>query len=340
MQLCFLLGLFFYSSAAGGRGLLPLQATDLARSVDHLIHFLVLISLAASVLVIAGFVWFAVRFKRKSETDKTPHITHHYLLEFLWSFIPLLIFMFVFAWGWWLYDDMRTSPAGALEIHVYGQMWNWDFVYKNGKKTAGTLYVPVHKPVKLVMTSRDVIHSFYIPAFRIKQDVLPQVYTSLSFTASKTGRFHVFCTEFCGTGHSRMLAQVRVMSLKDWEKWLKTDPYKGLSLTQIGESVFGGRCVACHQVTTESRIGPGLKGIFGQKRFFEDGTSLVADENYLRESILNPEQKIVKGYSNLMTPFTGLLQEEELTGLIEYIKSLNSTDSNPEEASPALKPEL
>lgn len=317
---------FFYSLPAGASKWLPLQASDLADDMDRLIHFLVFISAVAAVGVIAGFVYFAIRFRRKSEKDQTPHITHHYLLEFLWSFIPLLIFLFVFGWGWWLYDEMRRSPPGALEIHVYGQMWNWDFVYKTGRRTAGTLYVPVNRPVKLVMTSRDVIHSFYVPAFRIKQDVLPGVYTSLSFKASKTGRFQVFCTEFCGTGHAGMLAKVQVMSLTDWENWLKTDPYEGLNLVEIGQKVFGGRCTACHQITEQRGIGPGLAGVFNSEREFEDGSRALADENYLRESILNPGVKVLKGYGNLMTPFAGLLQEEELTGLIEYIKTLPSSD--------------
>ena len=309
-------------------GWLPVKATELSKEVDQLTHFLVWISAFSSILVIGGFVYFAFKFRRKSETEKTPHITHNFLLEFLWSFIPFLIFMFVFGWGWWLYHKMRVAPDDALEIHVYGQMWNWDFVYKSGRKSSGVLYVPKDKPVKLIMTSRDVIHSFYIPSFRIKQDVLPGAYTSLHFTANQTGRFHVFCTEFCGSGHSSMLARVQVMELKEWENWLATDPYKGMSLTQIGENVFQKRCLVCHQTTTEKRIGPGMQGLFGAKRQFIDGSSIIVDENYIRESILNPSEKIVKGYQNLMTPFAGLLQEEELTGLIEYIKTLTTNTKN------------
>jgi len=303
---------------------LPLAGTKLAESIDHLIHFLVIISAIAASMVILSFIYFSIRFRRKSETETTPHITHNYILELLWSFIPLLIFIFVFGWGWWLYDDIRTHPTNALEIHVYGQMWNWDFVYKNGRKTSGPLYVLFHKAVKLIMTSRDVIHSFYIPAFRIKQDVLPGVYTALSFTASQRGKFHVFCAEFCGTGHSSMMAKIHVMTLKDWESWLITDPYKDLSLSQIGEKVFQGRCTACHQITAEKRIGPGLADLFNSQREMQNGEEILADENYIRESILNPSKRLLKGYGNLMTPFTGLLQEEELTGLIEYIKTLKS----------------
>ena len=301
---------------------LPIPATKLAEEVDQLIYFLVEISIFASILVIGGFVYFSIRFRRKSEKEKTPAITHHYLLEFLWSFIPFVIFMFVFGWGWLLYDKMRDHPKNALEIHVYGQMWNWDFVYKSGRKSSRVLTVPVNTPVKLVMSSRDVIHSFFIPSFRIKQDVLPGAYTSLSFTAKKRGKFPVFCTEFCGAGHSSMLASVHVMSIEEWEHWLATDPYKGMSLSQIGESVFQKSCTACHTSTTEKRIGPGLAGLFGAKREFKKGGSFTADESYIRESILNPATRVVKGYANMMTPFAGLLKEEEITGLIEYIKTL------------------
>ncbi|MDE0518070.1 MAG: cytochrome c oxidase subunit II [Bdellovibrionales bacterium] len=314
--------LYLLIPSASAAKWLPAPATKLAEEVDQLIYFLVEISILSSLLVIGGFVYFSIRFRRKSEKDKPPAITHNHLLEFLWSFIPFLIFMFVFGWGWLLYDKMRDHPKEALEIHVYGQMWNWDFVYKNGKKSSGTLTVPVDKPVKLIMSSRDVIHSFFIPSFRIKQDVLPGSYTALSFTANKKGKFPVFCTELCGAGHSSMLATVHVMEREEWEKWLAKNPYKGMSLAQIGGSVFQKSCTACHTASTEKRIGPGLAGLFGTKREFEKEETKVADENYIRESILNPSARIVKGYGNLMTPFAGLLTEEEMTGLVEYIKSL------------------
>ncbi len=314
--------LYLLIPSASAAKWLPAPATKLAEEVDQLIYFLVEISILSSLLVIGGFVYFSIRFRRKSEKDKPPAITHNHLLEFLWSFIPFLIFMFVFGWGWLLYDKMRDHPKEALEIHVYGQMWNWDFVYKNGKKSSGTLTVPVDKPVKLIMSSRDVIHSFFIPSFRIKQDVLPGSYTALSFTTNKKGKFPVFCTELCGAGHSSMLATVHVMEREEWEKWLAKNPYKGMSLAQIGGSVFQKSCTACHTASTEKRIGPGLAGLFGTKREFEKEETKVADENYIRESILNPSARIVKGYGNLMTPFAGLLTEEEMTGLVEYIKSL------------------
>lgn len=301
---------------------LPTAGSEISTEVDKMFQFIHLLSLFFGLMIVASFVVFSILYRRKKNQSAQARSHHNIWLELSWSFIPFLIFMFMFGWGWLVYDKMRTSRKNSLEIHVYGQMWNWDFVYKNGKKTAGTLYIPVNTPVKLIMSSRDVIHSFFIPAFRIKQDVLPGRYTALWFKAVKKGLFNVFCTEYCGTGHYNMSAKIHVMDVKDWETWLAEDPYEGLTMVQIGEKVFQGRCTACHQVGTEQMIGPGLGGIFGTSRRFEEGDSAIADENYIRESILNPSVQIVEGFSNQMTPFAGLLQEEELTALVEYIKSL------------------
>ena len=315
-----LLILFMPSLAAAN--VLPTAGTKLADEVDQMFHFIHLLSLAFGLVIVGAFVLFSILYRRKKNKPAAAGSHHNHWLEFLWSFIPFLIFMFMFGWGWLVYKKMRTPYENALEIHVYGQMWNWDYVYKNGKRTAGTLYVPVNTPVKLIMSSRDVIHSFYIPAFRIKQDVLPGRYTALWFKAEKKGLFNVFCTEYCGTGHYNMNAKVHVMDLKDWEKWLATNPYEGLTMVQVGEKVFQGRCTACHHTGANQMIGPGLGGIFGSVRRFEDGKSAEADENYIRESILSPSVKVVEGFADQMTPFAGLLQEEELSALVEYIKSL------------------
>ena len=298
-------------------------ATDYVAQLEKLEEFLIVISFIACVLIVFAFIYFAFRFKRKeSEEEGSATQNHNLTLEIVWSFIPFVIFMVAFAWGWVVYKEVRTPPKDSLEIQVYGQKWNWEFAYKNGRKTTNELYVPKNRPVKLIMTSRDVLHSFYIPTFKIKQDVVPGIYTFIWFKANHEGKFQVFCTEFCGTGHSSMGAQLNVLSLADWESWLKADPYKGLSLVEIGQKAFQGRCTACHKPTREKLIGPGLAGLYNTKRALEDGQVVLADENYLRESILNPGAKISKGYLNQMTPFAGLLSEEELSGLIEYIKSL------------------
>ena len=301
----------------------PQEVTDYVARLKPLEEFLILVSFIACVLIIAGFVWFAFRYKRKDPKEQGQAKAHHNLfLELTWSLIPLVIFILVFAWGWILYRDLRQAPKDSLEIHVYGQMWSWEFIYKNGRKTNNELYVPLGRPVKLILSSRDVIHSFFIPAFKIKQDAVPGVYNFLWFKANRLGKFQVFCAELCGAGHSAMGAKLNVMPLEEWEEWLKNDPYKGLSLEEIGKKAFQGRCTACHKVNSEKMIGPGLAGLFGSTRLLADGSSVTAEENYIRESILNPGAKILQGYGNQMTPFAGLLSEEELSGLIEYIKSL------------------
>lgn len=297
--------------------------TDYVGRLKGLEDFLIWSSFISCILIIGAFIYFSVRYKRKSkEEEGSSKTTHNLKLEIIWSVIPLILFLVFFAWGWVLYKDLYSIPKKSLEIHVYGQMWNWEFVYKNGRKTSNTLYVPSNRPVKLIMTSRDVIHSFFIPAFKIKQDVVPGTYTSLWFKANHEGKFHVFCTEFCGTGHSSMTAKLHVLPLEEWESWLKNDPYKGLSMVEIGQKTFKGRCIACHKTTSQKLIGPGLFALYKTKRNLKNGQSVTANENYIRESILNPGAKIVQGYNNQMTPFAGILTEEELSGLIEYIKSL------------------
>jgi len=307
---------------AAARSFMPVAASEIASRVDKLYSFLVWASLISCILVIGGMTYFAAKYRRRSENDKTAYISHNATLEFLWSFIPFIIFMVVFAWGWIIYHDMRTMPKKAFEVHVVGQKGYWDFQYKSGRKTSGEFYVPKGEPVKLIMASRDVIHSFYIPGMRMKQDVVPGRYSALWFQADKAGVFNVFCTEYCGDGHSAMLAKVHVLPREDFDQWLQNDPYKGLSVAQVGEKVFTAKCVACHNATAEKKVGPGLLGLFGKERDFADGTKAVADENYVRSSILNPGGQIVAGYPNAMTVFQGQISEEELRGVIEYIKEL------------------
>ena len=218
---------------------------------------------------------------------------------------------------------MRRAPENALEIHVEAKRWDWTFMYKSGKKSVAELTVPVGEPVKLIMSSRDVLHSFFVPAFRIKQDVIPGRYTALWFEATKIGTFNVFCTEYCGLSHSAMLAKVNVVSRDDYEAWIQDDPYKGLSLADVGQKVYSQQCAACHNLTAETKIGPGFKGLFGSNREYTDGTSGVADENYIRESILYPNRKRKVGFENAnMNSFQGLLSENELRGVISYLKTL------------------
>lgn len=314
--------MFWSTQAFAENSFMPVQGSTYAAQFDTLYAFQVVASIISCILVIGGMVYFAFKYRRKTDTDKTAYISHSTILEFLWSFIPFIIFMVIFAWGWIVYYEMRTAPKNAYEIHVVGQKWYWDFLYKSGRKTSGEFYVPVGQPVKLIMTSRDVIHSFFTPSFRMKQDVVPGMYTTLWFEANQVGDFQVFCTEFCGDGHSAMLAKIHVLPKDKFYEWEENDPYKGMSLSKIGEAIFTQKCTACHNSTTERKVGPGLLGVFGSEREFESGKKLVADENYIRESILNPSAQVVKGFPNAMTPFQGQISEQELTGVIEYLKSL------------------
>ncbi len=315
--------MFWVNKAHAGNTFMPPQASNFAESVDTLYGFLYYSSLISCILVIGGLVYFAFKYKRKTASDKTAYIPHNALLEFLWSFIPFVIFLVVFAWGWKIFYDMRSAPKDALEIHVVGQKWNWDFVYKSGRKTSSEFTIPINTPIKLIMGSRDVLHSFFVPSFRVKQDVIPGRYTSLWFTATKEGNFNVFCTEYCGTGHSTMLAKVKVVSKAAYESWLENNPYKGLTLSEVGQKVYAGRCIACHNVTNVKKIGPGFAGLWGSERKLTDGSTVVADEAYIRESILNPNAKKSVGYEEaVMTSFQGQVSEEELTGVIEYLKTL------------------
>jgi cytochrome c oxidase subunit 2 len=311
------------SSASTPSHFMPPQATEVAHNVDVLYEFLLVISLISCILVIGGLIYFAYKYRRQSDTDKTPYISHNATLEFLWSFIPFVLFMVAFVWGWIVYSQLRTMPTDALEIMVHGQKWNWTFNYKNGRTSASEAFVPVGQSVRLIMGSSDVIHSFYVPAFRYKQDVVPGRYTSLWFKADKEGDYQVFCAEYCGDQHSGMLAKIHVVPREKFEDWLSNDPYKDLPLAEIGKKVYSTRCIACHNLTEQKNVGPGWKGVFGKLEKLEGGSEVTVDENYVRESILDPNAKIVLGFPRgVMPTFAGQLSEQEISGAIEFIKSL------------------
>lgn len=309
---------------ANASSFMPPTGTEIASQVDSIYGFLVWASLISCVILIGGMVYFVIKYKRKSANDKTAYITHNSFLEFLWSFIPLVIFMFVFGWGWKIYHDMRVAPKDAFELHVVGKQWMWDFVYKSGKKSVNEAVVPVGTNVKLIMTSEDVIHSFFIPSMRIKQDVVPGMYTSLWFKAEKLGDYNVFCTEYCGTAHSNMLAKLKVVSQEDFEKFLSEGDDSNLPLDQRGAKLYTAKgCVACHSVDGTTKVGPTLKAKFGSEETLDDGSKVMIDENYISESLLNPNAKVVKGFpKNVMPSFQGQLNEQELAALVEYMKTL------------------
>ena len=315
-----------WNSSVWGQGgtFMPPQGTALSGQVDHLYEFLVIASLISCLILIGGMIYFVIKFKRKSENDKTAYITHNTFLEFLWSFIPLVIFMVVFAWGWILFHEIRKMPEDALEVHVTGRQWAWDFTYKSGKKVTNEFVVPVGTPVKLIMTADDVLHSFYIPSMRIKQDLIPGRYTTLWFNAQMLGNYQVFCTEYCGAAHSAMLATLKVVTLPEYEAWLQEND-DALPLVDLGKKLAEKNCTVCHSLTGARLVGPTWKGLWGLKDHeMEDGAKVTVDENYLRESILNSQAKIVKGFGprSAMPPYQGVLSERQVLGLIEYIKTV------------------
>ncbi len=303
---------------------MPPKATNVAGQVDNLYSFLLWASFISCAILIGGMIYFALKYKRKTANDKTAYISHNTFLEFLWSFIPLVIFLGVFGWGWYIYNQMRSMPTDALEVHVFGRQWAWEFVYKSGKTAGNEFYVPVNTPVKLIMTSKDVIHSFFIPSMRIKQDAVPGRYSTLTFNSDKLGDFQVFCTEYCGTLHSGMLAKMHVVSKEDYEKWI-AESDEGLTLAQKGQKLYGEKgCVACHSTDGSPKVGPTWKGIYALKDHeMEGGSKVAVDENYLRESILQPNAKVVKGFpQGVMPTFQGQLNEDQVNAIIEFIKSL------------------
>lgn len=315
-----------WMNAAHAAVLMPTEGTVMAGHVTNLYSFLLIVSFIACVLVIGGMIYFVVKYRRKNTTDVSAYISHNTFLEFLWSFIPLVIFLGVFAWGWYLYHTMRDMPKNALEIQIVAKQWAWESQYKSGVKEGNLVVVPVNTDVKLIMTSQDVIHSFYVPSFRLKQDVVPGRYTALWFNATKLGEFHIFCAEYCGTSHSGMHGIMKVVSQADYDKWLDEES-KSASLppVQLGEKLFQVKgCVGCHSVADASvKVGPSLWHKFGTKENIEGMDPVLVDENYVRESILYPNAKIVKGFpANVMPAFQGQLSESETTALIEYVKSL------------------
>lgn len=300
--------------------LFPVQASTLAPQVDYLFFFLVALTIFFSVAIAVTIVVFVIRYKRRSH-DERPHGIHgSNLLEFAWSIIPFIIAIGVFGWGAVLYANIRRPPNDALHVNVVGKQWMWKVQHMEGRREINELHIPVGKPVQLTLASEDVIHSFYVPAFRTKMDAVPGRYTLTWFEATQPGEYHLFCAEYCGTLHSGMIGKIVAMEPAAFQAWLAGD--KGLSVAAAGEQLFTQQgCASCHLGGPAAR-GPLLGGIYGKTIQLADGRTVVADDNYLRESILNPQAKLVEGYQPVMPTFQGLLSEESVMQLIAYVKSL------------------
>ena len=309
---------------------IPEAASNLASKVDGLLLVITFISIFFFVLISAVLIYFAVKYRRRSDDEETPYITGNQTLEIIWTVIPSILLILLFVYGFVVYKDMRTPPKDAVDITVTGKQWLWTFEYYNGKKTLNELYVRQNRPVRMVMRADDVIHSFFVPAFRVKQDLMPGRYTQLWFTPTKIGTFDIFCAEYCGTGHSKMLGKVIVLSPEAYDIWEKGVAVDGgeavasLPPAELGEKLYKGKgCNACHSVDGSVVIGPSFKGLYEREGELEDGASYTADENYIMQSILEPQEQIVKGFQPVMPSFKGILSDAEITAIIAYIKTLN-----------------
>ena len=308
-----------------GFPLFPEQASTMAARVDALFYFLVAVTVFFAALIFFMIVVFAVKYRRRSEDERPRPIEGNFWLEILWSAIPLGLTMVMFVWGAIIYFDIYNPPNDALEISIVGRQWMWKAQHAEGQREINELHVPVGQAVKLTMTSEDVIHDVFFPAFRVKQDVLPGRYTTLWFQATKAGEYPLFCSQYCGTQHSGMVGRVVVLEPAEFEKWLSGGA-TGLSMIDQGASLFKRfGCETCHGAGGTSQ-GPSLAGLFGKTVKLQGGTTVSADENYIRESILDPRAKIVAGYQPIMPTFKGLVSEEGLLQLIAYIKSLEGAE--------------
>jgi cytochrome c oxidase subunit II len=299
----------------------PTGASTHALPVDLLYIFLVVLCGATTLLIFAVIAFFAMKYRRRHGREATP-IHGSLILEIGWSVIPLGIFMVIFVWGALLFFDVRTPPQDSAEVYVVAKQWMWKLQHMEGQSEINELHVPVGRDIKLIMTSQDVIHSFYVPAFRIKQDVIPGRYTTMWFRATRPGTYHLFCAQYCGTMHSGMIGDVVVMEPAQYQSWMSGGPVTG-SLAQNGQVLFQQLgCSTCHRFDVQGR-GPNLIGVFGKRVQLEDGRTVVADENYVRESILSPAAKVVSGFKPIMPVFQGQVSEEQLTALVAYVKSLS-----------------
>jgi len=307
-----------------GTPLFPDSASTIAGRVDALYFFLIGLTVFFSLLIAGLIVYFAVKYQRRSPHALGDQIHGSMMLEAAWIVVPFLITMVIFVWGASVYFAMASPPEETLNIYVVGKQWMWKFQHLDGQREINELHVPLGRNVKLIMTSEDVIHDFFVPAFRIKADVIPGRYVDIWFHATKPGRYHLFCAEYCGTRHSGMTGEVIVMELGDYQAWLSGGGPEG-SLASAGEKLFADlACNGCHRPDSTGR-GPVLNGLFGRTIMTSTGETVTVDEAYVRESILNPSARITAGYQPIMPTFQGLVSEEDLLRLVEYVKSLRAS---------------
>jgi cytochrome c oxidase subunit II len=301
----------------------PDQASSYSGRVDSLFAFLCALTILFGTLITLVIIYFAIKYRRRKEDEIPRALEGSMKLELVWTVIPFLISMGLFVWGASIYYTMYHSPKEALEIYGVGKQWMWKFQHLDGQREINELHVPVGRKVKVTLTTEDVIHSFFVPAFRIKLDVVPGKYSTIWFEATKPGRYHLFCSQYCGTSHSGMIGWVDVMEASEYQAWLAGGATEG-SLASSGEKLFQQlACVTCHRSDGTGR-GPVLEGVFGKEVQLQEGRKVIADESYVRESILNPRAKVVAGFQPIMPTFQGQVSEEQVLQLIAYIKSIGA----------------
>ncbi len=301
----------------------PEQASNFAGNVDTLFSFILMTTLFFAVLVTVLIIFAAFKFRRRSEKEVGDDVHGNNVLEVGWTLIPTIIAIGIFAWGAAIYVNYRIAPKDTLDIFVVGKQWMWKLQQPNGRKEINELHIPLNRNVKLIMGSEDVIHDFYVPAFRVKMDVVPGRYNTMWFRPIKTGKYHFFCSQYCGTNHAVMGGWVTVMDPAEYAAWLSGES-GDVNPAAAGERLFTQfACNTCHIANGTGRA-PSLNGLFGANVLLADGSTVVADEAYIRESILQPKAKIVAGYQPVMPTFQGLVTEEQIGNLTAYIKSLQS----------------
>jgi len=301
----------------------PEQASSIAGSVDALFSFVLITCLFFAVLVTLLTIYAAFRYRRQTPNEIGADVEGNLPLEVGWTVIPLIIALGIFVWGAVVYTYYRTPPKDTIDIYVVGKQWMWRLEQPNGKREINELHIPVDRNIKLIMGSEDVIHNFYVPAFRVKFDVVPGRYNTMWFRPTKIGKYHFFCSQYCGTNHAVMGGWVTVMDPADYSAWL-SDEAGEINPVSAGEKLFTQlACNTCHLPNGTGRA-PSLNGVYGAKVLLADGTIVTADDAYIRESILQPKAKIVAGYQPVMPTFQGLVSEEQILDLTAYIKSLES----------------
>jgi cytochrome c oxidase subunit 2 len=301
----------------------PEQASTNAGAVDGLYLFLWCLTIVFGVGLTFLILYFAVKFRRRQADEIPRPVAGSHRLEAVWVGVPFLMAMGIFVWSATIYYRMYRPPDEAIDIYVVAKQWMWKFQHLDGHREINELHVPVGRKVKLTMTTEDVIHSFFVPAFRLKMDVVPGKYSTLWFEPTKAGRYHLFCAEYCGTSHSGMIGWIDVMEAPEYQAWLSGGAAEG-SLAGTGEKLFQQlACITCHKSDGSGR-GPALEGVFGKQVQLDNGQKVVADEAYVRESITNPRAKIVAGYQPIMPTFQGQVTEEQLLELIAYVRSLGA----------------